>query len=125
MTEHPATLQYSADHEWVQRLDSDSARVGITSVATNSLGELVYIELPAEGQEITAGVSCGEVESTKSVSDLIAPVSGTITAVNTDASDNPTLLNDDPYGTGWLFEVLVSSDGPLLSADEYTAQNAQ
>ncbi|GAA4378917.1 glycine cleavage system protein GcvH [Paeniglutamicibacter cryotolerans] len=114
-------LRYSAEHEWLDA--SAPAKVGITQVAADALGDVVYVDLPEVGATITAGESCGEVESTKSVSDLYAPVSGTIVAINQDAVDNPAILNEDPYGAGWLFTVDVSEEGPLLSAQDYASAN--
>ena len=107
---------YSEDHEWINARPEDAAgtkvRVGITNVAADRLGEVVFAELPQVGDQVTAGETCGEVESTKSVSDLYAPVTGTVTAVN-----------EDPFGAGWLFEVEVEEVGPLMTADEYAAAN--
>ncbi|MGL3807125.1 glycine cleavage system protein GcvH [Paeniglutamicibacter sp. R2-26] len=116
-----ASLRYSAEHEWVDA--STPTKVGITQVAADALGDVVYVDLPEVGSEVTAGETCGEVESTKSVSDLYAPVSGTIVEVNQDAIDNPAILNEDPYGAGWLFTVEVSEEGPLLSAADYASAN--
>ena len=116
----PTHLRYSTDHEWID-LNSESARVGITAVATEALGELVYIDLPAVGSTVTAGEQCGELESTKSVSDLVSPVSGTVLSINEAAVAEPAMINDDPYGDGWLFTVEVSEAGPLLSAADYEA----
>lgn len=110
-------LRYSADHEW---LSADSpARVGISAVAADALGEIVFIELPEVGSHIEAGEPCGELESTKSVSDLVAPVTGTVVSINEAAVDDPSLINADPYGEGWLFTVEVASEGELLTAQEY------
>jgi glycine cleavage system H protein len=114
-------LRYSEEHEWVG--GTGPVKVGISQVAADALGDVVYVDLPAVGTAITAGQSCGEVESTKSVSDLYAPVSGEVAEVNQAAIDDPSLLNSDPYGEGWLFTVTVSEEGPLLSADEYAAKN--
>ena len=116
-----ASLRYSAEHEWVDA--STPTKVGITQVAADALGDVVYVDLPEVGDSITAGETCGEVESTKSVSDLYAPVTGTIVAVNQDAIDNPAILNEDPYGAGWLFTVEVAEEGPLLSAADYASAN--
>ncbi|MBO9706097.1 MULTISPECIES: glycine cleavage system protein GcvH [Arthrobacter] len=118
-----AGLRYSAEHEWVAQDGDGAVRVGISAVAADALGDIVYVDLPEVGAVITAGETCGEVESTKSVSDLYAPVSGEITAVNAAASDDPALINSDPYGEGWLFTVAVTAEGPLLSAEEYAAAN--
>lgn len=116
-----ASLRYSAEHEWLD--DSSPAKIGITQVAADALGDVVYVDLPEVGDAVTAGETCGEVESTKSVSDLYSPVTGTIVAVNQDAIDNPAILNEDPYGAGWLFTVEVTEEGPLLSAAEYASAN--
>ncbi len=118
-----AGLRYSAEHEWVAADGDGAVRVGISAVAADALGDIVYVDLPEVGAVITAGETCGEVESTKSVSDLYAPVSGEITAVNAAASDDPAVINSDPYGEGWLFTVAVTAEGPLLSAEEYAAAN--
>lgn len=119
--EPPTNLQYTVEHEW---LDSASpATVGITSVAADALGDIVYLELPAVGDEVTAGAVIGEVESTKSVSELFSPVSGTVVEVNQAAVDDPSLVNSDPYGAGWLLRVEVTATGTLLSAEEYAGLN--
>ena len=116
-----ASLRYSAEHEWVDA--STPTKVGITAVAADALGDGVYVDLPEVGDTVTAGETCGEVESTKSVSDLFAPVTGTIVEVNQEAIDNPAVLNEDPYGAGWLFTVEVTEEGPLLSAADYASAN--
>ncbi|MCH9816391.1 MAG: glycine cleavage system protein GcvH [Actinomycetia bacterium] len=116
---NPAELQYTKEHEWV-RLDGEIVRVGLTDFAQDALGDVVYVSLPETGGEISAGDSCGEVESTKSVSDVYAPVSGTVVARNEVLEDQPDLINADPYGAGWLFDIQL--DGVLtglLTADEY------
>lgn len=117
-------LRYSEEHEW---LDTDggaaAAKVGVSQVAADALGDVVYLDLPEAGSEVTAGATCGEIESTKSVSDLYSPVSGTVVEVNQEAIDNPALVNEDPYGAGWLFTVQVSEEGPLMSAEEYAEKN--
>jgi glycine cleavage system H protein len=119
MSDVPSTLQYTAEHEWI---DLEAGRIGITANAAEALGDIVYLELPTVGSEITAGAVVGEVESTKSVSELFSPVSGTVVDVNQSAVDEPSLVNQDPYGEGWLFTVEVTSTGDLLSAEEYAAQ---
>ena len=122
--EYPAGLRYTAEHEWV-RVDGDTLRVGITSFAQEALGDVVYVSLSAVGDAVVAGDTCGEVESTKSVSDLYAPVSGEVTAVNGSLDATPELVNSDPYGEGWMYELRVTDaaalDG-LLDVDAYTAQ---
>jgi glycine cleavage system H protein len=124
MSDYPQDLRYSTDHEWARR-DGDSVRVGITSYAQEALGDIVFVSLPQVGAEVRAGAECGEIESTKSVSPLISPVSGVVAAVNADLDDTPELVNTDPYGTGWMMDVTVGSSedlDALLSADEYAAR---
>lgn len=127
MSDLPKDFSYSEDHEWINAaadaIEGNTVRIGITSVATERLGEIVFAELPAVGDTVEAGETCGEVESTKSVSDLYSPVTGTVTAVNEEIEDNYEAINDDPFGEGWLFEVKVESVGPLLTAEEYGAAN--
>ena len=120
MTQFPDHLQYTVEHEWLA--EGSPATVGITETAAEALGELVYVELPEVGEQVTAGAVCGEVESTKSVSELFSPVTGTVVEVNQAAVDDPALVSSDPYGAGWLLRVEVSGTGPLLTADEYRAQ---
>lgn len=119
----PDDLRYSSDHEWV-RLEGGKARVGITDYAQDALGDVVFVDLPDVGASVAAGESISEVESTKSVSDIYAPVSGTVTEVNGDLADNPERLNEDPYGEGWIFVLAVDDasvlDG-LLDAAAYRA----
>ncbi len=117
MATFPTDLRYSADHEWVD--DSVPATVGITDTATEALGDIVYLELPSVGDVIEAGSVIGEVESTKSVSELFAPVSGTVVEVNRQAIDDPSVVNADPYGDGWLLKVQVSGEGELMDAEAY------
>ncbi|MCG7632909.1 glycine cleavage system protein GcvH [Gordonia McavH-238-E] len=119
---------YTDEHEWVlvapgAALPDEPVRVGITSVAADSLGELVFVELPEVGTTLVAGESCGEVESTKTVSELYPPVSGRVSALNAAAVENPGLITADPYGEGWLFAVLANDTGVLLTAAEYAAKN--
>ena len=121
MSKVDPSLRYSAEHEWVDA--SSPVKVGISAVAADALGDVVYVDLPAVGDTVTAGETCGEVESTKSVSDLYAPVSGTIVEINQEAVDNPAILNEDPYGAGWLFTVEVTEEGEPLSAAEYAEKN--
>ena len=106
--EYPDNLRYTADHEWVEELDGGTLRVGITSYAQNALGDVVYVSLPAVGDTVTSGETCGEVESTKSVSDLYAPLSGEITAVNSALDGAPELVNTAPYSDGWMYELRPS-----------------
>lgn len=119
MATFPTDLRYSADHEWVD--DSVPATVGITDTATEALGDIVYLELPSVGDVIEAGSVIGEVESTKSVSELFAPVSGTVVEVNRQAIDDPSVVNADPYGDGWLLKVQVTGEGELMDAEAYEA----
>lgn len=126
MASLPTDYLYSAEHEWVNSTDvnaGDVVRVGITQYAADQLGEIVYVELPEVGAEAEAGEPCGEVESTKSVSDIYAPVSGEVVAVNEDLEDSAAVINDDPYGEGWIYEVRVTEAGPLMDAEAYAAEN--
>ena len=119
----PDDLRYSSDHEWV-RLEDGRARVGITDYAQDALGDVVFVDLPDVGAAVTAGESISEVESTKSVSDIYAPVAGTIAEVNADLADAPERLNEDPYGEGWIFVVTVDDVAQvegLLDAAAYRA----
>ena len=110
----PPDLRYSSEHEWTRRLDDGSrVRVGITDFAQDSLGDVVYVDLPAVGATVAADEAVGELESTKSVSDMYAPVSGVIAAVNEALADSPQLLNEDPYGEGWLVEIDMSDPSQL------------
>lgn len=123
--EYPEDLKYTAEHEWVRgAADEGVFQVGITDFAQDALGDIVFVTLPAVGQQIEAGQPCGELESTKSVSDIYAPVSGTVVAVNSALDANPELVNSEPYGEGWMFEVRAadgtSADG-LLDAAGYRA----
>jgi glycine cleavage system H protein len=106
--EYPQDLRYTAEHEWVRVGSEGVARVGITAFAQDALGDVVYVSLPSVGDSVGAGDSCGEVESTKSVSDLYAPVSGHIVAVNETLDTAPELVNTDPYGEGWMYEVKLN-----------------
>lgn len=124
----PADLHYTADHEWVRPTGETTVRVGITDFAQSALGDVVFVQLPDAGAALTAGESFGEVESTKSVSDLFAPLSAKVVAVNGDLVDSPELVNSDPYGAGWLLDLQVDdSDAAafqetlagLLDADAY------
>jgi glycine cleavage system H protein len=108
----PDDLRYSAEHEWV-RTEGGRVRVGITDYAQDALGDIVYVELPAVGTELTVGAKLGEVESTKSVSEIYAPVAGTIAAVNDALSDSPEKINADPYGEGWIAELELADPGSL------------
>jgi len=119
----PAELRYSSDHEWVA-VSGTRARVGITEYAQDALGDVVYVQVPELGASVASGDSFGEVESTKSVSDVYAPVSGTVVAVNETLADTPETINRDPYGDGWLCEIELADASELealLDADAYQA----
>jgi glycine cleavage system H protein len=125
---YPDDLRYTPEHEWVRRESPTVLRFGITSFATEALGDVVFVQLPAEGEALTAGEPCGEVESTKSVSDIYAPVDGTVTAVNAELTDAPEMVNAEPYGEGWMVDVECataeaadSAWDSLLTADQYAA----
>ena len=124
----PAELRYTAEHEWVS-VDGTTASVGITDYAQRALGDVVYVSVPAAGTHVTAGEPCGEVESTKSVSDIYSPVTGEVTEVNSDVDEDPGLVNSDPYGAGWLMKVQLDEDegepSGLLTADEYAELTAE
>ena len=116
----PAELKYSKDHEWV-KFEGDTAIIGISDFAQDALGDVVFVNLPGEGDEATAGEAFGDVESVKAVSDLVSPVSGTIIAVNEELADSPEMLNSDPYGA-WIIKVEgVSAQEELLDAAAYEA----
>lgn len=118
----PQHLKYTKDHEWVL-LNGSVARVGITDYAQDALGDIVYIQLPDQGSSVELNQGLGEIESTKSVNDVYAPVSGTVVAVNDALSATPELLNSDPYGDGWICDIEVSTlnEAGLMSAEEYSA----
>ncbi|MBY6366020.1 glycine cleavage system protein GcvH [Rhodococcoides corynebacterioides] len=117
-TDIPAELRYTAEHEWVQRTGPTTVRIGVTDYAQSQLGDVVFVQLPAESDTVTSGESLGEVESTKSVSDIYAPLSGTVAAVNGDLDGDPELVNSDPYGAGWLVDLTVASESDLDDALE-------
>jgi glycine cleavage system H protein len=125
VSEIPAELYYTEEHEWVQRTGDGTLRVGITDYAQSALGDVVFVQLPDVGADVTAGESFGEVESTKSVSDLYAPVSAKVVAVNGDLEASPQLVNSDPYGEGWLVDLQLDAAAVddslrgLLDADGY------
>ena len=119
----PQELRYSTDHEWAKAEDG-RLRVGITDYAQDALGDVVFVELPEVGSKVEKGASCSEVESTKSVSEIYAPVTGVIVEVNAELADSPQRLNEDPYGEGWLFVIEPSDEaqlGELLDAEGYRA----
>ncbi|KWW97249.1 glycine cleavage system protein H [Carbonactinospora thermoautotrophica] len=121
MSDFPENLWYSTEHEWLTP-GEDPATVGITKHAADALGDIVYVQLPEVGDRVEAGQPCGELESTKSVSDLYAPATGEVVEVNRAVLDNPGLINSDPYGAGWLFRVKLESEPEgLLSAEQYAA----
>jgi glycine cleavage system H protein len=119
----PDGLRYTRQHEWVL-VDGESARIGITDLAQDALGNIVHVRLPEVGQSVQSGASAVEVESSKSVSDIYSPVTGSVVLINESLATQPSLLNSDPYGAGWLYEVQMSYDETLeglLSAEEYRA----
>ncbi|CAL9565924.1 glycine cleavage system protein GcvH [Streptomyces sp. enrichment culture] len=119
---NPQQLRYSKEHEWLSAAEDGVSTVGITEHAANALGDVVYVDLPSVGDTVTAGETCGELESTKSVSELYSPVTGEITEVNEDVVNDPSLVNSAPFEGGWLFKVRVADEqADLLSADEYDA----
>ena len=125
MSETPSDLRYTAEHEWVKDAGDGVVRIGITAYAAEALGDVVYVSLPAVGDTVTSGESCGEVESTKSVSDLYAPLPGTVTAVNDALDATPELVNSDPYGEGWMYELQLGDGADtsgLLDAAAYQAE---
>ena len=122
---YPEDLKYTAEHEWVKADGEAPVRVGITDFAQDALGDIVYVQLPDIGSVVRAGDACGELESTKSVSDLFAPVNGTVTAVNEALADQPDLVNSDPYGEGWLLDIEVEDAAEvaaLMDAETYQGQ---
>ncbi|MFB6564352.1 MULTISPECIES: glycine cleavage system protein GcvH [unclassified Streptomyces] len=119
---NPQQLRYSKEHEWLSTAEDGVATVGITEFAANALGDVVYAQLPAVGDTVTAGETCGELESTKSVSDLYSPVTGEVVESNQDVVDDPALVNTAPFEGGWLFKVRIAEEpADLLSAEEYAA----
>jgi len=125
MSNAPENLKYTKEHEWVEVRASGAVRMGITDFAQGALGDIVYIQLPKVGDSLTAGSVCGEVESTKSVSEIYAPVTGKVIAVNDALDKSPEVMNSDPYGAGWIAEVELSTDpSDLLSAAEYAVLTA-
>lgn len=120
MSELPGDLQYTDDHEWVRREDDGSVTIGITDHAQSALGDLVYVELPEVDQEVDSGGDMAVVESVKAASDVYAPISGTVVAVNAALSDDPEVINSDPYGEGWIVKLRPGDDqGELLSPEAY------
>jgi len=124
---YPEDLKYTTDHEWVRAMDDGTVRFGITDFAQDALGDIVYVTLPEPGAQITTGQTCGEVESTKSVSDVYAPVTGTVTARNDALEATPEVVNSDPYGAGWMVAVELADPaqlGELLDAAGYASHVA-
>ena len=124
---YPDDLKYTSEHEWVRPSsgDGDSVRIGVTDYAQDALGDIVYVSLPEVGAEVTDGGAVGELESTKSVSDVYAPLDGTVVAVNESLDQNPESVNTDPYGEGWLYELQPADPGAvdgLMDAEAYQAQ---
>lgn len=118
----PDDLRYTAEHEWARRSDDGSAvRLGITDFAQQQLGDVVYVSLPTVGQAVDVGAAIGEVESTKSVSDIYAPIAGTVRACNDSLSDQPDLINSDPYGRGWIVEIEIADPSALDTMLDATA----
>ncbi|ALG11049.1 glycine cleavage system protein GcvH [Kibdelosporangium phytohabitans] len=123
----PEQLKYTPDHEWIA-VTGDTVRVGITDFAQEQLGDVVFVQLPETGAAVSAKDSVGEVESTKSVSEIYAPLGGEVTAVNDALNETPELINTDPFGDGWMFELKITSEtelGELLDADAYRALTGQ
>jgi glycine cleavage system H protein len=121
---YPDDLSYTAEHEWVREAADGVVRVGITEYAQDALGDIVFVSLPAVGDALSGGDTCGELESTKSVSDIYAPVSGEVVAINDALEGTPEVVNSDPYGEGWLFDVKLSDPSALeglMSAADYQA----
>ena len=126
MSQIPDALHYTKEHEWVGATSNNSVlRVGITDFAQSALGDIVYVQLPKVGETVTEGKVCGEIESTKSVSEIFSPVTGTVTSVNEVLVGNPEIINSDPYDKGWLLEINVSAPASeLMSAAEYATFTA-
>ncbi len=121
MSNVPSDLRFTKEHEWVATTPSANVfRVGITDYAQSALGDIVYVQLPKVGQKLTAGDVCGEIESTKSVSEIYSPITGEVSSVNGNLDGAPEIINSEPYGSGWILEISVSGDLPeLLSGEEY------
>ena len=115
----PSDLQFTKEHEWVATTSTQNVfRVGITDFAQSALGDIVYVQLPKVGQALKAGEVCGEIESTKSVSEIYSPLTGEVTAVNTNLDGAPEVINSEPYGSGWILEIAISGEAPTLLSDE-------
>jgi glycine cleavage system H protein len=126
MSSIPQELQYTKEHEWVSKKDvSNTLRIGITDYAQEALGDIVYIQLPKLGDNVISGNVCGEIESTKSVSEIYSPLTGKIVAINSTLESAPETINTDPYGSGWIAEIEIEGDAPqLLSAADYASLTA-
>ena len=123
MTEPAADLKYTSEHEWIA-IDGDTATIGITAYAADKLGDVVYVDLPKVGSQVSAATVVGEIESTKSVGELFAPVNGEVVEVNQSVIDQPDLVNADPFGDAWMIKVRFTELPALLTADEYSALTA-
>ena len=122
MSNVPGNLQYSKEHEWVDSSGGNRVKIGITDYAQGALGDIVYVQLPKVGDSVSEGAVCGEIESTKSVSELFSPVTGTVVTVNSQLDSAPETLNSDPYGAGWIAEVEISTpSNSLMDAAGYSA----
>jgi len=122
MSVTPGNLSYTKEHEWIEDLGNNKFRIGITDYAQSALGDIVYIQLPKLGQDVIAGSVCGEVESTKSVSEIYAPITGKVVSINSNLDSTPEEINSDAYGKGWIAEIEIASDfdlNTLLSAADY------
>lgn len=122
--DYPDDLRYTTDHEWIRVGADGMVRIGITAFAQDALGDVVYVSLPAAGETVAVGDACGEVESTKSVSDVYAPLEGEVTAVNPALDGTPELINSDPYGEGWMFEMKLADSSALealMDSETYQA----
>ena len=125
MSNVPSDLKYTKEHEWVREISANSFQIGITDFAQGALGDIVYIQLPKVGEKVIAGSVCGEVESTKSVSEIYSPLTGIITSVNLDLDKAPELINQDPYTKGWIAQIEITEAATdLLSAGEYETLTA-
>lgn len=125
MSNVPIELKYTKDHEWIREKSSTIFQIGITDFAQGALGDIVYVQLPKVGEVVKSGVVCGEVESTKSVSEIYSPLTGKITAVNPELDKAPELMNQDPYGAGWIAEIEISeAPAELLTSAEYETLTA-
>jgi glycine cleavage system H protein len=125
LSDYPEDLKYSVDHEWVREGNESTVRVGVTAYAAEQLGDIVFVSLPEVGDTVASGDACGELESTKSVADVLSPVSGTVSGVNPLLESSPETVGSDPYGDGWLFELEVDDANDLddlLDADAYAEQ---